>query len=143
VPAPGTYIVTEQVQSGWMLTTPNPQTVTVLPGQQVNLSFGNKQKDKGEARICVTKFNDLNGNGKQDPGELGLPNWIFTVQPGNLTGITNPKGEICFTVPAPGTYIVTEQVQSGWMLTTPNPQTVTVLPGQTVNLSFGNRQIGK
>ncbi|MBI1742849.1 hypothetical protein HYR54_07240, partial [Candidatus Acetothermia bacterium] len=144
VPAPGTYTISEVLQSGWMPTVPptGSQTVTVQPGL-VNLSFGNKQTKSETAVICVTKFNDLNGNGKQDPGELGLPNWIFTVQPGSLTGTTNPKGEICFTVPAPGTYIVTEQVQSGWMLTTPNPQTVNVLPGQQMNLSFGNQQKDK
>ncbi len=141
VSAPGTVTITEVVQSGWTPTTQTSQTVTVQPGQLVNVFFGNQKKEgKAEAVICVTKFNDLNGNGKQDPGELGLSNWIFTVQPGNLTGTTNSKGEICFTVPAPGTYIVTEQVQFGWILTTPNPQTANVSPGQQVNLSFGNQK---
>jgi len=46
-------------------------------------------------------------------------------------------------VAAPGTYTITEQVQSGWMPTTPNPQTVTVQPGQTVNLTFGNKEVGR
>jgi len=141
VAAPGTYIVTEQVQSGWTPTTPNPQTVTVQPGQTANLTFGNQ----GKAEICVFKFNDLNGNGKQDTNEPPLPGWSFTVSPAPLPPATSPvttgpQGGICFGVVAPGTYTITEQVQSGWMPTTPTTQTVTVTPGQLVNLTFGNQQ---
>jgi hypothetical protein len=145
VAAPGTYTVTEQVQSGWMPTTPNPQTVTVQPGQTVNVTFGNKRQ---AGQICVVKFEDLDGDGVQDPGEPLLPNWVFNVtDPSNNpvgTITTTPPGTppACLTVPAPGTYTVTEQVQSGWMPTTPNPQTVTVTPGQTANVTFGNKKTG-
>ncbi len=140
VAAPGTYAVTEQVQSGWTVTTPNPQTVTVAPGQTVTVTFGNQ----GRAEICIFKFNDLNGDGKQDPNEPPLAGWQFTVSPAPLPPTTSPvttgpQGSICFGVAAPGTYTITEQVQSGWTVTTPNPQTVTVTPGQLVNVSFGNR----
>jgi uncharacterized repeat protein (TIGR01451 family) len=138
--APGTYTVTEQVQSGWMPTTPNPQTVTVQPGQTVNVTFGNQ----GKAEICIFKFSDLDGDGKQGPNEPPLAGWQFTVSPAPLPPTTSPvttgpQGSICFGVAAPGTYTITEQVQSGWTVTTPNPQTVTVTPGQLVNVFFGNR----
>jgi uncharacterized repeat protein (TIGR01451 family) len=140
VAAPGTYTVTEQVQSGWMPTTPNPQTVTVQPGQTVNVTFGNQ----GKAEICIFKFSDLDGDGKQGPNEPPLAGWQFTVSPAPLPPTTSPvttgpQGSICFGVAAPGTYTITEQVQSGWTVTTPNPQTVTVTPGQLVNVFFGNR----
>jgi uncharacterized repeat protein (TIGR01451 family) len=146
VAAPGTYTVTEQVQSGWVPTTPNPQTVTVQPGQTVNVTFGNQQK--GKAEICIFKFNDLDGDGKQGPNEPPLAGWQFTVSPTPLPPTTSPvttgpQGSICFGVAAPGTYTITEQVQSGWTVTTPNPQTVTVTPGQLVNVFFGNQQVGK
>jgi uncharacterized repeat protein (TIGR01451 family) len=96
--------------------------------------------------LCVLKFNDLNGNGVQDPGESLLPGWTFNVtdQNNNPVGTltTTPPGTApaCLTVAAPATLTVTEQVQSGWMPTTPNPQTVTVQPGQTVNVTFGNKR---
>jgi len=100
------------------------------------------------AQICVTKFNDLDGNGKPDQNEPLLSGWVFNVtdQNGNLVGTitTNPvSASSCLTVPAPGTYTVTEVVQPGWTVTTPNPQTVTVQPGQTANLNFGNIEKGK
>ena len=100
------------------------------------------------AQICVTKFNDLDGNGKPDQNEPLLSSWVFNVtdQNGNLVGTitTNPvSASSCLTVPAPGTYTVTEVVQPGWTVTTPNPQTVTVQPGQTANLNFGNIEKGK
>jgi uncharacterized protein (DUF2141 family) len=140
VPAPGTYTISEVLQSGWTPTTLNPQTVTVSSGQLLNLSFGNKKVQPDSAEICITKFNDLNGDGKQQSNEPGLPNWTFTVSGGIGNITTGPSGSMCFSVPAPGTYTITEVLQSGWTSTTPNPQTVIVLAGQLVNLSFGNKK---
>jgi uncharacterized repeat protein (TIGR01451 family) len=91
------------------------------------------------AEICVTKFNDLDGNGVQDLGEPGLPGWTFTVTPGGPTISTGPQGTFCFGVPAPGTYTISEVLQPGWTPTTPNSQTVTVSAG-LVNLKFGNQK---
>jgi uncharacterized repeat protein (TIGR01451 family) len=139
---PGSFTITEVLQSGWTATTPNPQTVTALAGQTQNLSFGNKQS---AAKICVTKFEDVNGNGLQDTGELQLAGWTFNVTDPNNAQVgaitTNPPGmpAACLAV-TPGSYTVTEVVQSGWTATTPNPRTVTALAGQTQNLSFGNKR---
>jgi uncharacterized repeat protein (TIGR01451 family) len=107
----------------------------------VNLSFGNKKGvPPGEAKLCVTKYNDLNANGVQDPGEPGLPNWTFTVSGGVGTVTTGPQGTICRVVPAPAAYTASEQGQPGWTPTTPNSQQANVSPGQSVNLSFGNQK---
>lgn len=102
--------------------------------------FFETPKGEGKAEICVLKFEDKNGNGVQNIGELGLPGWTFTVAPGGPTITTGSNGTFCFGVPAPATYTVTEQVPSGWTPTTPTTQTVTVSPGQLVNLSFGNKK---
>ena len=94
--------------------------------------------------ICGVKFHDLNGNGKQDPGEPGLAGWGIEVKDahGNIMGyaVTDANGKYCIVVPSPGTYTVTEQVQPGWTPTTPTTHTVTVVPGQTVGVLFGNRE---
>jgi hypothetical protein len=145
VPSPGTYTVSEQQQAGWTQTappTPGTYTVTVPPGR-TDLNFGNQQK--GKAEICVFKFNDLDGDGVRDSNEPLLPGWQFAVSPAPLPPTTSPvttgpQGSICFGVTAPGTYTITETVQSGWTVTTPNPQTVNVSPGQLVNVFFGNKK---
>lgn len=100
----------------------------------------------GKAKICVWKFEDKNENGKQEKGELALPGWKFEIKDGSgnpvATITTGGPTQTCADVPAPGTYTVTEvPVLSGWTPTTPNPQTVTVSPGQTVNLIFGNKKV--
>ena len=105
----------------------------------------------GEGRICVTKFQDLNGNGMQDADEYGLADWpiVFTDVNGNpIPGspfITHPDGTICHVVPAPATYTISEVLQPGWIQTfplSPGTHTVSVSSGQTVNLSFGNKSTG-
>lgn len=100
-------------------------------------------KPEGTAEICVFKFEDLDGDGVRDSNEPLLPGWQFTVSPSPpapSSVTTLPSGGICFGVSAPGTYTITEQVQSGWTPTTPPSQTVTVQPEQLVNLTFGNRK---
>lgn len=141
VPLPGTYTVSEAPQPGWTPTTPATQTVTVPPAP-TNINFGNKKGvPSSKAEICVTKFNDLDGDGVRDLSEPGLPNWTFTVTPPPPATITTgPQGSFCFGVPAPGMYTVTEQVQSGWTATTPTTQTATASTSQLVNLSFGNKR---
>ena len=99
-------------------------------------------------QLCIYKFNDLNGDGKRNPteGEVLLENWQFIIKDstGNVVDSVfttdNPDIPSCVKVPAPGTYTITEVLQPGWTPTTPNPQTVTVQPGQTINLYFGNKQ---
>ena len=137
---PGPYTVTETPQTGWIATAPpsGTQTVTVAAGQTVSLTFGNHRIMSGQ--ICVLKYWDKNGNGKQDAGEPALPGWVFTVgtsPPCTLKSVAKP---VCVSVP-PGTYTVSETGQTGWMPTAPpsGTQNVTVAEGQTVVLKFGNK----
>lgn len=145
----GTYTVFENQQPGWTNTTPAVQTVTVGANQTVQLAFGNVQPI---ARLCVRKFHDANGNGVQDPGEPLLAGWTIQIKDPSGTVLqtlvtqTNP---VCVTIPAPATYHVSEVLPSPvgpwvpWSPTVPASGTysnVTVMPGQSVNLSFGNRR---
>ncbi|MCS7274393.1 MAG: SpaA isopeptide-forming pilin-related protein, partial [Candidatus Bipolaricaulota bacterium] len=147
VSAPGTYTISEQVQSGWTPTTSNPQTVTVQPGQLVNLTFGNKKKEE-KFEICGIKWNDLDGDGVRDPNEPGLPGWtinmVFGTPPNqvDVQATTGANGQYCFTGLAPGTYTISETLQPGWIQTfppAPGTYTVTVPPSVT-NINFGNRR---
>ena len=140
---PGDYTVQEQVQQGWVVTTPNPQTVTVSSGSTTTVAFGNQQEQVPTGVLCVVKFEDLDGNGTQEAGENLLGGWQFDVfdSGGNLVGTltSSEQDATCIELP-PGDYTVQEEVQQGWNVTTPNPQTVTVSSGSTITVTFGNRQ---
>ena len=140
----GTYKVTETQLAGWTPTTAGgeSQIVTVASGQTTTVTFGNHRADTG--RICVVKFEDLNGNGRQDAGEPLLANWAFTVTDAANTAVgtlVSGTERRCVEV-KPGSYTVTEILQAGWTATTPGgvTQTVTVAAGQTVILIFGNHR---
>jgi len=95
-----------------------------------------------DGTLCILKFYDVNQNGVQDTNEPLLQGWAFTVAQGStvLGSVTTGAGGlpgVCVNLPA-GQYTVTEVVQTGWFPTTPNPQTATVVGGQTVTLLFGN-----
>jgi uncharacterized protein (DUF2141 family) len=140
----GTYTVTETPQAGWTPTTNGglTQTVTVVAGQTTTVTFGNHRTENGT--LCIVKFNDLDGDGKQGPSEPTLSGWVFTIKDANGrvvgTITTSAAGTPnCIDLPA-GTYTVTETLQAGWTPTTPGggTQTVTVVAGQTTTVTFGN-----
>jgi uncharacterized repeat protein (TIGR01451 family) len=109
------------------------------------------QADKnGKCRAVVNgmKFNDLNGNGVQDSGEPGLAGWTIKVTDSNgniQTTTTDLVGNYSFTVPAPGSYTISEVQQAGWTQTSPTSGTysVTVTQGGVVIRNFGNKQSPK
>ena len=108
--------------------------------------------------LCGRKWNDVNADGVQQPGESGLAGWQIDVTDaaGNLvaTATTDQQGYYCKVVPAPGpkappvTYTISEATQAGWIQTfpaTPGTHTVTISPGPPFSFSppgpysFGNR----
>lgn len=100
-------------------------------------------------QICVAKFNDLNGNGKQEANEPWLAGWAFTLrkQPSgpDLKGETDTSGRFCSKAAlAPGVYAVTEAPQAGWVKTSPEGNKeaiiVTLKAGETKTVVFGNFQ---
>jgi uncharacterized repeat protein (TIGR01451 family) len=109
--------------------------------------FKADKNGKCKATVSGAKFNDLNGNGVRNTGEPGLANWTIKItdSSGNTqTTTTDSAGNYSFTVPAPGTYTISEVVQTGWTQTAPTPVvpgtfSVTVSGGQVVtNRDFGN-----
>ncbi len=103
---------------------------------------------QGGGRICVVKFNDLNGDGVKQANEVALSGWSFTVSGGPVgtqSGITNASGSWC-TSPSlmPSTYTVKETMQPGWVSTFPGgaqpTMTVAVSWNSTKTVYFGNRK---
>lgn len=153
VTAPVTLTITEIPQPGWSNTTPATQTLTVLPGQLTNVYFGNQG---AAGRICVLKYHDLNMNGVQDTNEPALAGWTIQIKDnvGNvLQTVQTQTNPVCVQMP-PGTYTVSEVlpppvvispnfIWTPWIPTAPPGGTysnVTILPGQSISLSFGNRK---
>ncbi len=83
-------------------------------------------------------YNDENGNGTQDPGEVGLPNRQINIEPGNISVLT--QGDGTYSVPVlPGAYTVEVQVPPNYTQTSV-PVTYSVNPalGETADdLDFG------
>jgi hypothetical protein len=124
---PGTYIVREVPQDTWVQSAPAAGFYSVTPtsGQTVTgRDFGNFQF----ATITGTKFNDLDQDGVQDPGEPGLAGWTVYVDlnnsgqfaPGDPFAVTDAGGHYTIANVPPGTYHVREVRQPGWVRTLPS-----------------------
>src|SRR5207244_754045 len=97
--------------------------------------------------VAGQKFQDTNGNGLRDPGELTLGGWTINLDAvggtTHLTTVTDANGNYSFANLGPGTYRVREEGQPGWVQTTVNPGDVTILSGFTASgLDIGNFQLG-
>jgi hypothetical protein len=144
----GTYNVREVVPSFTQPTTPNPVPVTLTAGQTTpaTVNFGNRFLP---GTISGIKFNDTNGNGTQDTGEIGIPGvTIFvdtnnnaTPDTGETQATTGNEGSYSLPNLQTGTYNVREVVPTGFTATTPNPRRVPLDPGQTSTANFGNQQV--
>lgn len=147
----GTYTISEASQLNWRQVYPpatGNHTVTLLPGQNVtNINFSNVEDPTIQlGSICGIKFNDKNGDGNQDPGEEGLPNWTFNLTgDANLTTTTDLRGNFCFTNLKAGSYTIKEVIQNGWKPTSPDTTgtlNVTLSSGQNLTeIFFGNKEI--
>jgi len=117
---PGQYSVKEAfLPNNWKNSTPLCQNITVVPGEQANLAFGNVRL----GQINISKFNDLNGNGLKESGELGLQGWtINLVGPNGYSEskTTDGAGNVGFSNLEYGSYTYSEVMQGGWYETVPS-----------------------
>ncbi len=142
---PGTYQVREVQQPNFRQTTPNPAPINITSGTNAgNINFGN---NFFAGTIAGTKFNDINSNARQDPGEQPLANWQIYLdlnRNGRLDGgepntFTNPQGNYAFVNIPADTYLVREVQQPGFRQTTPDPGPINVTSNATIgNINFGN-----
>jgi len=95
--------------------------------------------------ICIIVYNDTNGSTVRDPGEPLLPGAIITVTNSSgfvvATYTTNGVSEpYCLTGLPPDTYTLREQNPPGYPIsTTPDVWAVTLSPGATYTVPFGDR----
>jgi hypothetical protein len=97
----------------------------------------------GTGSVSGTVYNDLNGNGVQNPGEPGLPGVTITLRNNAnavvATTTTDANGNYSFTNLPVGAYSVTETDPAGLVSTTPNTVAVNVTSGGTATANFGDR----
>jgi len=97
--------------------------------------------------LHIIKFNDLNLNGHQDPGEPRVSGVIFRIQfPAPFTSTifvtsTDASGEILYPQLGTGSYSVTEIVPQGTIPTNGDVQPALVEKNMTTTLAFGNAAI--
>ena len=144
--APGDYdvvVVASSVpvgtNSGTQLTPTTPASVAVtLISNEIrdDLDFGYATT----ASIGDTIFNDLDGDGVQDPGEPGLDGVTVELFDGvsTTTVVTGPNGDYVFDGLAPGDYSVsvdpTTLPTDAFPTTTSAPVDVTVVSNQVVDI---------
>ncbi len=154
---PGTYVVEEVSKQGWAQTYPagNVYTVVVINADQVTVTkadqtsvtstevnFGNVPT----ASISGMKFEDLNGNGQKDAEEKGLKDWTIRLQSPQITETTTTTGQdgsYQFQNLPPGDYTVGEELQSGWLQTSPagGSYLVMLTDSDVSERDFGNRKL--
>ncbi|MBI3193750.1 MAG: T9SS type A sorting domain-containing protein, partial [Ignavibacteriae bacterium] len=142
---PGTYTVREVLQSGWVQTTTNPSNIAGSSGVNVpNINFGNFKI----AYVTGMKFNDFDGDGVKDAGDVGLSGWTIRATKGastkNATTDANGNYSISFTNTDAGQWTISEVLQTSWRQTYPVSGTysVTVQSGtNATDKTFGNYQL--
>ncbi|MGI8980380.1 MAG: M36 family metallopeptidase [Pirellulaceae bacterium] len=104
-------------------------------------------------KIGGVVFNDANGNGVRNPGELPLAGWTVYIdannnavrEPSERTQVSAADGSYLFNVFVSGTLTIREEVMPLWRQTTPTgdgAHRITVSPGQTLtNVNFGNQEL--
>ena len=141
----GTYHVREVQKPGWIGITPatGVNDVVLTAGKNVKkVNFGNFKLGS----ISGMKFNDANGNGKKDNGEVGLAEWTINLKGPGASGptvstVTNASGNYSFTGLHAGTYTLSEASQTGWNQTT-HPGKVTIdSDTNATKKNFGNTQL--
>ena len=123
-----TYRVRQLAEPLWSPTFPlatNPHDIHVETGQVVErIDFANHAS---VGTLSGKVFNDLNGDGVEGRGELGIGNWtLFLDQNGNSqlddgerSLQTDADGTWLFSGLAPGAYRVLQQPFTGWVPTAP------------------------
>ena len=147
---PGVYTIEEINQTGWDQTEPQQPlvyTITATSGaSQSRLDFGNFQL----VNVSGNVYNDLNSSGNLDPGDPGLQGWTVNLedQSGNIvaTTVSDANGNYEFDNLFPGTFIVEDVLQTGWIQTQPVSPNYYAFATQSgtneTGLNFGNFKSG-
>jgi len=98
-----------------------------------------------------SKWNDVNANGIWEADEKALAGWTIyidsvangTLDPWELSTVTDANGKYSFTNLGPGEYAIREVNQTGWLQTSPStPYALILKVGEKLtDVNFGNYQL--
>lgn len=91
--------------------------------------------------ICVSAYNDSNGDGLRDPDEESLAGAVITVADARrAVGVHTTEGgpPFCFDGLLPGNYFVSELNPPDYESTTVDKWGVGLLPGSSIDIEFGD-----
>jgi uncharacterized protein (DUF2141 family) len=150
----GTYMVSEIQQSGWSPTTSTSWKVTLSAYDVGDVSIGNRAEAAKMTQAPPTAaptastysisgkvFNDVNGDGVRSSDDPGLSGWMvrLTGPDGtSKTETTSYDGSYTFLGLSPGTYTVSEVLQSGWSATSPASRSATISSSNQKGINFWN-----
>jgi protocatechuate 3,4-dioxygenase beta subunit len=139
----GHYRITEESRDGWFWISPldGQYTFWICSGKVFEVPFCFANFKLGT--ITVYKFDDLNGNGRLDQGEPGLPGWTIEIMSQGpffwyQWGTTGADGSCVFTGLPPGWFTVWEDGQAGWIPTSPSSVSVLVMGNTHAQVYFLN-----
>ena len=137
------YVVRQITPLGWEQISPasGQHFATVSLGQQVtDLDFGYSFLGSS---VGGNVYEDVNSNGRRDPGERGLTGFQLSLDIGsdgqtNETTTSSGGGAFGFTGITPGEHLVRLSDRSGWTLTTADRISVTIGDFDVIDdLEFG------
>lgn len=106
----GIYTVTEVLVDGYEPSYNNCSDIAITNGGTATCTITNNAIFN---QVVVTKFNDKDGDGLKDEDEEVLPNWQINLT-SQTSKTTNSAGQVTFDKILPGTYHLSETLQSGW-----------------------------
>ena len=141
--SPGAYQVREIDPTGFVSTTPDEVAVTLARGGAATANFGDQQRGTLSGGV----FDDLDGSGSQDAGEVGIGGVLVQLRVAGsgaviTTAMTAGDGSYLFAAVPAGSYQVQEEDPAGFCSTTSNSVSVMVLAGGSGCASFGDQQTG-
>ncbi|MDQ2692543.1 MAG: sortase, partial [Chloroflexota bacterium] len=144
---PGNYLVREIDPAGYVSTTANDVTTSLIAGGSSTVNFGDyRLSNSSVSSIAGIVFDDANANGVQDSGEAPLSG--VTIQLRNNSGAvvatttTTAAGAYGFTNLAAGSYTLREIDPTGYVSTTLNTVALTLSAGTQATVHFGDQISG-
>jgi len=142
---PGYYQVKEILQNGWTNITSFFRNVTVDPGE---IDQSNDFVNFKNVSVTVCKLEDPDGDLSSEEGRTVIPDWsVSLIKNGDTTNqntkTTSANGCAQWLDIGPGSYAVTEEVQTGWTNLTPLTHDFgTVQSGSENSFNFINTHLG-
>lgn len=128
IPA-GAYTINMTTPAGFASTTSNSQVFNLSGSDGANVAFGIRP----DGVINGFAFNDSNGNGDQDEGEVGISGVVITLDGGG-SATTNVDGSFVYTFLNSGSKVIAAASPTEYVATTSLSQSLT--PTNTVLFGF-------